>query len=200
MSLRIQQQTLDNARASLAAHYPNSPLWEAKNTSGTNIYALINGISKTLLTAENFLHILSSKFIPLDSFFVEDWEKALSIPDCCFDGTGTLEERRVDVIIKLASMAVQTRQDFIKLAEMLGVAISINSGDEISSFDLSFPFLFFGTNAESTYTLVVTYSGLSEDHFPFTFDFAFGNKLASKLECIFKKQMPDNCKLIFRSE
>ena len=48
------------------------------------------------------------------------WESAVGIPDSCFPGTGTIDERRAHVLLKLAKMNVQTAEEFVTLGISLG--------------------------------------------------------------------------------
>lgn len=200
MSLRIEKQTLENVANSLAAYYPNGKLWESKYIEGTNIRALIKGISGILFDAENFLEIYSSQFIPTNTvFFVEDWEQALSIPDQCFLGTGTIEQRRRDILVKLASLGVQTEADFIRLAAIFGIDVTITTGPEVGSFPMSFPLVFFATPADAVYTIIINFPLPTGNFFIYNFPIIFGDETQSILRCIFEQLIPDNCRVIFRS-
>jgi len=40
--------------------------------------------------------------------FLDEWERALGIPDDCFDLANTDDERRINILTKLAALGVQT--------------------------------------------------------------------------------------------
>lgn len=200
MSLSIKKQTLENVTNSLAQYLPDGFLWESKCIDGTNLRALLKGLSGVLLDAECFLKIYSSEFIPLNTIvFIEDWERALAIPDGCFLAMGTNEERRMDILIKLAGMGVQTENDFLVLATTLGVDITIERGAELSPFPITFPIVFFQDPQEAFFTIVVTFNATTGGFFTYNFAFPFGDVQKHKLECLFRKIIPANYKIVFRS-
>lgn len=200
MSVNIKKQTLENMTNSLAQYLPNGFIWESKFVEGTNLRAFLKGLSGALINTECFLEIYSSQFIPIDTVeFILDWEQALGIPDECFLGTGTNAERRADILIKLAQMGVQTEQDFLDLASTLGVDITIENGPEVAAFPVSFPITLFKDSQESIFTIIVTFNVATGESFIYDFAITFGDIQKTKLECIFKKIIPTNYKIVFRS-
>lgn len=215
MSLRVERHTLEEATDSLAAYLPGGPLWAGARSKpaldtaipgyalpgyavpgvdntdrGTKLYALLAGLSGLLLYAENFNYLYSSEFIPSAGgyAFLENWERALGIPDDCFPGPALAdkETRRLHVLVKLASLGVQTRADFERLAELLGfVGTTVQSG-----IDAGLP------EPEGQFTIVVnlpfTLAG-----FPLVFPIPFGTDEFEFLECLFLKLKPDNCAMVF---
>ncbi len=138
MSDLIIRHTQEEAINSLAAYLPGGELFESAYIPGTNFNALLAGLSGELLRAENFLFLYNSQFIPDDTtVFIEEWESAVGIPDDCFsiDEGDTNEERRLNILVKLASLGVQTAADFVNLALILGftgveVLPGVGSDDE----------------------------------------------------------------------
>ncbi|MEE9222974.1 MAG: putative phage tail protein [Nitrosomonadaceae bacterium] len=125
MSDLITRHTKTEMISSLAAYLPGGELFEAAFIPGTNFNALLAGLSGELLRAENFMFLYNSQFIPDDTtVFIEEWESALAIPDDCFiiDESDTNEQRRLNILVKLASLGVQTVDDFENLAAILGFA------------------------------------------------------------------------------
>ena len=88
MSLLIETKTIEEVHQSLAAYLPGGPLWEGAIVPGTNINAVMAGLSGLLLDTEIFAQIYNSEFIPSSegTSFLEDWEQAVGIPDECFPG------------------------------------------------------------------------------------------------------------------
>lgn len=124
MNLLIDNKILDEVQKSLSDYLPNGPLWESALIPGTNLNAILRGYAGSFLELENFLHIYSTEFIPstLGTSFLEDWERALLIPDGCFPGPDEPDRavRRLHVLVKLASLGIQTADDFERLATILG--------------------------------------------------------------------------------
>lgn len=118
---------LEHARM-LAAYLPNGKTFGGKNVPSANINQILRGVSGEVRTAEGYLVTLEEEYFPDETLlFLVEWEQAVGIPDDCFTGEGTLDARRVDVMVKLASLGVQTVQDFIDLAVIFGVDLSIDA-------------------------------------------------------------------------
>ena len=120
----IAKRTLEEVTQSLIDYLPNGPLWEGASIPGTNLHALITGLATALLDYETFLRIYNNEFIPssTETDFLENWERAVGIPDSCFPGPdeSDLDVRRLHVLVKLASLGVQTAADFENLATIMG--------------------------------------------------------------------------------
>ncbi len=119
----VVRHTQSEMIISLAAYLPGGELFESAFIPGTNFNALLAGLSGELLRAENFLFLYNSQFIPdQTTVFIEEWENALGIPDDCFTVSSgdTNEQRRINILVKMASLGVQTAEDFVNLATILG--------------------------------------------------------------------------------
>lgn len=123
MSLTIERHNETEMLQSLAAYLPGGELFQAAFIPGSNFNTLLAGLSGELLRAENYLFLYNSEFIPDETtVFIEEWESAVGIPDDCFTTTATEtnEVRRRNILVKLASLGVQTVGDFENLAVLLG--------------------------------------------------------------------------------
>ena len=189
MSLVIENRILEDVALSLAAYLPGGELWESAIIPGTNLNAVVLGMSGMLLDAETFLSVYSSEFIPLNTdIFIEDWEQALQIPDDCFPGPEEpiRANRRLHILVKLAALGVQTSDDFVNLAVIMGfVGTTVESG-----IDAGIP------EPEGQFTIVVGFA-FDENNFPLTFPIPFGSEQFTILECLFTKLKPDNCAIQF---
>ena len=190
MSLTIQKKEIEEVIRSLAAYLPGGPLWEGALIPGTNINAVIAGLSGLLLDTEVFNRIYNTEFIPSSNGtnFLENWEKAIGIPDDCFPGSDLNDRdiRRLHVLVKLASLGVQTADDFVRLAEILGyVGTTVTSG-----IDEGIP------EPDGQFTIVVK---LADEGIGFIYDFpiVFVSNQQTIVECLFRKLKPDNCDIIF---
>lgn len=123
MSLLIERHTSEEMLRSLAAYLPTGDVFTSALIPNSNLNLLLEGLSQELLRAENFLFLYNSQFIPSETtVFIEEWESALGIPDDCFliNESDTNEQRRLNILVKLASLGVQTSADFENLAAILG--------------------------------------------------------------------------------
>ena len=189
----------DHADA-LADYMPNGRLFEAKKIGNSNYRQLLRGIASELFTAEGYLISLNDEYLPDQTvLFLDEWESALGIPDSCFSGAGTIIERRRDILVKLASLGVQTANDFEGLGDIFGVSVKVHPGISFSSvFPATFPFIFFNSAKEARFTIIVDFTVEEASKFTLTFPFTFGSGEIGVLECLFSKLKPANCDIIFR--
>ncbi len=189
-----------HARA-LAAYLPNGKMFEAKNIQGSNFNQLLRGIAGEMRTVQGFLGTLAAEYFPDNTvLFLDEWERALGIPDDCFDGTGSADERRTHILVKLASLGIQTAQDFIDLAALFGAVAAVTPGADTAApsvFPMVFPLILDGPADELRFTIIVRLTAPDVDRFPLQFPFTFGSRLATILECLFNKLKPVNCRVVF---
>lgn len=94
---------------------------------GTNIDALLDGLSVELARADSHATRLTGEANPLTTTeLLADWERVAGLPDKC---AGTLEQttqgRRNALVAKLSSTGGQSPAYFIGVARALGYSISI---------------------------------------------------------------------------
>jgi hypothetical protein len=191
MSLTIETKDLELVTQSLAAHLPGGLLWEGALIPGTNINALLKGLSGLLLDTEVFNQIYSTEFIPSGegTSFLEDWERIVEIPgDGCFPGPAEPDRtvRRLHVLVKLASLGVQTADDFEALATSLGFpTVTVKSGIDEGIAE-----------PEGQFTIFVRFP-FTGNKFPLKFPIPFGTDEFGIIQCLFTKLAPDNCKVLY---
>lgn len=182
-------RTLEDNINALADYLPNGRTFEAKGISGSNFRQLLTGLSGELFNAQGYIKTLNDEFIPdLTNLFLGEWEQALGIPDSCFSGTGTNNERRRDILTKLAALGVQTVDDFEAVALIFGVTATVLPGIDSG--------VVFSSTAEARYTIVINLT--LPERFTYTFPITFGDSTTALLECIFNKLKPDNCQILFQ--
>ncbi len=190
---------LEQHTQALADYMPNGKLFEAKNISNSNFRQLLRGLAGELFTAQGYLITLEQEYFPdATNLFLSEWESALGIPDSCFSGEGTNDERRRDIVTKLSALGVQTDQDFIDLAAVFGVTVAVGPGIDEITFPITFPVVMFTTEQEARFTLVIRFTVESASRFPLVFPIVFGSGEIAILECLFTKLKPANCDIIFQ--
>ena len=104
-----------------------------------------------------------------------------------------------NVIIKLTALGVQTAEDFIALANLLGYeTIEIEAGTDFGGFPLPFPFTFFSTSKAAFNTIIVRLpTELAESQFPMNFPYPFSSFDIGILQRLFEKLKPATDNLIF---
>ena len=195
-------RTLDEQTQSLASYLPTGRAWGAKNIQGTITRGLLAGLAGELIRNEQLLEDFKNEILPDETTeFLDEWESALGIPDDCFTGTGSVVERRNDVLAKLASLGIQTAEDFRLLAlQIYGLVITITSPDPGETFPWTFPHTFGLSDREARFTIRVNYDEDTElKTFPYTFPIEFQERGNSILNCLFRKLKPANVDLFTTS-
>ena len=183
----------------LASFMPGGRAFLAAKLPSTTLRTLLYGLAAELVRVNAQINEITYEHqIDQTTLLIEQWESALGIPDCCFTNTGTLAQRRENVLIKLASCGVQSKQDFIDLAALLGYTVTITPGAERGIFPLTFPLYFFDCAQTARFLMIVTVDTTQVPNtFPFTFPFTFGSNIITGIECLFGKLKPANVEIIF---
>lgn len=196
----FKRRNLDDYTDSLSAYLPGGELFIAKSVQDSNFRKLLRGLAGELFRSNGLLREYDTEIIPdQTNKFLSEWESALGIPDTCLKGTGTNDERRRDILVKLAALGVQTDEDFEELAAQFGVTVDVSPGIDEITFPWVFPLSFwFSTNQEARYTIMVRFTVQEASRFTYTFPITFGDSLIGILECLFTKLRPANCDIIFQ--
>ena len=191
-------RNIEEQAQSLANYLPGGRLFKAANIRNSNFRKLLRGLAQELIKADDFIRVYQDEIIPNETVsFIDEWEAAVGIPDDCFSGAGTLTERRSHVLIKLASLGVQTAEDFIELGALFGIVLDVRSGSVNGNFPLVFPWRFYPSAIEARFTIVVSFTVTEANRFPLTFPIIFGDEQIGILECLFRKLKPANCDILF---
>ena len=200
VNVLFDRHSIDQQADSIADFLPPGIMFAGGKVTGTNLRSLLRGLGTELFRSEDLLKQYTEEYLPdCTVAFLDEWESAVGIPDDCFSGTGTNDERRRDVLAKLASLGIQTAQDFEDLAEIFGIDVDVQGGVEVGNvFPFTFPVLiFFNSAKEARFTIVVTFLEEAANSFTLQFPISFGDDLIGLLECLFTKLKPANCDIIF---
>jgi len=194
----ITTHNIEDQTNSLADYLPNGSLFRSKKTANSKLRNMLFGLGYQLLSAEQKL-ITTEYNLDINTSIelIEEWESMVKIPCSCFSGTGTIAERRRDVLIKL-NTSVQTEEDFLYLANLLGISIDITSGISFSTFPIEFPWIFFDSGKDARFTMVVDFNVSSSNSFPLIFPFTFDDQGTEIVRCLFNKLKPANVNIIYR--
>ena len=175
---------------------------------------LLRAIGHEIKRAHDLLRLFSEEIPGVDPItsnpvgmqkLISEWESAVGIPDTCFPGDGDLDTRRRHVLTKLASLGVQTNEDFETVARLFGFivqcqpglesALCVTRGGSITEADCRWTVVITFYLAE---TLTFTYTFLNRDPPPGPEDgLLFFDAQVPILECLFAKLIPANCQLRF---
>ena len=186
-------KTVSQMAISFANYHPGGKLFIAKNEPLKNLQKYIQGISEEAVLANNLLNAFNEQFYPDQTIdFLQEWEKALGIPDECLEIAGlTIQERRRDILVKLAGMAAQTAEDFEDVATAFGVASTVVGGLDPLVSPVIVP------DKTARFTIVVIF--IPPTVFPYTFPLTFGSDEITVLQCLFARMAPANCQVLFQS-
>jgi hypothetical protein len=188
---------VENAQI-LANLLPNGDFFTAKNNENSTFRKVLTGFSYELTRIQdkqfelNIEHDLTQTVNLIDR-----WETCVGIPDGCFKNTETLEQRRKQVIAKIAKMNISTAQEFIDLAAYLGYRIQILFGQNYGFFPMKFPILL-GDYTSIRFTVIIKFIDLTKpvNAFPMQFPFQLGGT-PNVIICIFAKLIQANIKLLY---
>ena len=189
---RLQAETL-------AAFLPDGKMFRAKYINESNLNKLLLGFGAELLRVHQTIdEFVCNYLINNSSFFIDEWELMVGIPDDCFPGAGSIEERTQHVLVKLASLNVIVEQDWIDLAAILGFEICIKNGGEAGIYPLSYPIEYFATAKEARFTMIVFIKGIPPTVYPLTYPLNYSSSADNILICVFEKLKPADTNLLFR--
>jgi hypothetical protein len=201
--MSITKHTITEQRDSLSKFFPSIRPLCAKDIPEKNFYKLLLGYAKEFVRMECAMIEAQQQQNPKNTtVFIEEWEKSLGIPDDCFSVTGTLAERRLNVVVKFALMNIQTKPDFIALAAIYGFDIEIVNFNPGTGFPFTFPFILVsGDSFEENFVVIIRFLNVPPPPpvavFPYTFPITFGVSEINIVQCLFEKLKPVDVELRF---
>jgi len=169
----FKKRDLEQYTDSLAAYLPGGILFAIKSFQDSNFRKLLRGFAGELFRSNGLLIEYSEEVLPdTTNKFLGEWESSLGLSP----GSGaTNEDRRRDILVRLASSGVQTSQDFIDLAAIFGIPVTVTG---------------------ITYTITVGVSIPIAETFPLEFEINFGSAEIELLRGLFENLIPANCELV----
>jgi uncharacterized protein YmfQ (DUF2313 family) len=183
----------------LSQYLRDDRLHEAKNTEDSTLRKILIGLASEWLNFRNKINEVSNEYnLQKTTALIQEWEGFVGIPDSCIPVSSTIEQRRLNVLLKLAGINATTESQFKKIAEILGYNIEVSNGVSTSTFPLTFPFLLISQDS-APFTIVITLpSSIQPSGFPLTFPFTLTSQQPAILDCLFNKLKPANTQLFFR--
>lgn len=183
----------------LAQYLRNDPLHASKNIEGNNLQKLLSGLALEFLRERDKVNEVYSEYDPNSTTkLLEEWETFVGIPDSCFTNTGTIEQRRKNILLKLVGSNATTAEQFEAIALVLGFTINVQAGGDVSVFPLQLPFIL-TPQADIPFVIVVTISSaLFTNTFPLILPFILGSDQTEILKCFLEKLKPAHCVIQYR--
>ncbi len=183
----------------IARFMPGGKAWITFRIVGHVANLILRGMAKENIRVYDTINLLFDSIPDETELFLDEWESALKIPDECFREHSNPIIRRRNIVIKLASLGVQTPADFVTLAALFGLSIEVNSGiDHVPPGDGGYgtaspPFAIpadFADVKTARNTIVIRVVVPADLTFPLDFPIPFTNPSKEEMECLFTKLKP----------
>lgn len=197
----FKTKTDSNQQETLASFVPNGRPFLAKRFPQAKLYKLLWGLALECGRAEGLLNDITLEHeIYQTTYLIEEWERALGIPDECIPVGSTIERRRDMVLLKLGAMGLQSEQDWIDFIAILGYTATIRQGTcyGIFPYTCTFPLYIFNQPSDARFDWEITVIGADVPCiFPFStlFPICFSDNITNILTCLFNKLKPKNTNL-----
>lgn len=194
-----KQVTLQDQANKLAQYLPNSREYEAKNIKDSNLRKILIGLSSEFLRLRSKVNYIYEQYDPRTTTdFIEEWESDVGIPDDCFSRNVSLEQRRQQVLLKIAGLNATTSEQFENIGNILGFNIVVTNAVDDATFPLTFPLLLASEEEKRFIIVVKLLDQQAGERFPLTFPLTFNSQFPAILRCLFEKIKPAHCKIFFR--
>ena len=193
------ERTNEQQASILAQYLRNDLLHQSKNKDGSVLRKVLLGLADEWINFRNKLNESVINYNPeKTTLLIEEWERFVGIPDDCIEIASSLEQRRMNILLKLSGINVSTEKQFKNIAKILGYEIEVSNGVDNSTFPLKLPFLLI-SEAAAPFTIVITLpASIKPIGFPLTLPFKLSEEQPDILKCLFDKLKPANTKVFFR--
>jgi uncharacterized protein YmfQ (DUF2313 family) len=179
---------MKNYFKNLAFYFPSGKIWNLKNNRayifGKLIYALSKQFEKTDIIIEDFF----KKYSPYiaTEYWLNLWENILGIPDDIFFLSTNLDQRRQFILAKLYLRNIYNLDSYYRLAEILGLDISITRGTvENSRLPFKLPQMLLGSSLDKNFIIIIKCNNISKSKLPKILPFSL--KSENDNDVIFQK-------------
>jgi len=195
-------RSLDTHLQTVVELLPGGRPFLAAQIPGTTFRKMLLGLVSIIKDHEDtLLQITEEHYITDTTLLIDQWERALGLPDRCLSVSGkTLFERRNQVLFKLAA-SIQTAEDFVYVCSFVGIDIRIRPCASYGIFALPFGVTCFDRPQTARFTAHVTVLVDSFPNlFPLDFPISFGSSTVDKIICFLRRIIPANSLLLFNYE
>lgn len=200
----FRDKTREEHADSLSHFLPSGKVFLTSRMPVTRLRGLLLGLAEELYRVENTLNTITYEHqIDQTTLLIEEWEKALGIPDDCLKGGGTIEERRRLVLIKLTALSAQSVEDFIRIAGLFGFEIEVIPGAcrGIFPIDCGFPLIFYQYPQDARFDWIVIFKRITDPCvFELPFPVCFSTTGYNLMICLFNKLKPANTHILYEWE
>jgi uncharacterized protein YmfQ (DUF2313 family) len=173
--------TAEQIRDALLEVLPNGYFWQWKDNKESNLYKVVQSYALGLVNYFN--DIQNRAWVELNPSttidYISVWESIVGIPDGCLSITGTLQDRRKQVLSRLAGFNITTVADVKNYLTSAGYTFIdvINARDYVNGQGFDYVFDIWNPSPnEARYSLVLILEA--------------GNPDNNTIECIVRKIKP----------
>ena len=125
----FQFEPRGDALERLLHHTPLGAAWVAFRVECTKAYSFWQSVAAGLNDLDVALCRMIHEFDPRTTDeLISEWETSVSLPDPCLPAASDLQERRNWVMFRLNKKRWTTAQDWIDLAKLFGLTITVTPG------------------------------------------------------------------------
>lgn len=200
-----QLEPRNDAIQTVQAHFPVGEAWNAVRMTGKWFYKLVQAFSDAYEDMSEALCRLAAELSPYTTDqLIDEWERAVGLPDACFPAATTLEERRTWVLFRLDKRRWSTAQDWIDLAALFGLTITITPGWRIqkpSVYPPCYPIRYINLHYLGRFHVFIdVQDGCGDGGYPYTYPMTYGfGTRCDALRCIIERVKPANVVVIWNN-
>jgi len=102
----LKERTQTQQADILAQYLRDDNLHEAKNREGSTLRKILLGLASEWLNFRSKINEVYNEYNPKTTTkMIEEWERFVGIPDNCIPVASTIEQRRLNVLLKLAGIS-----------------------------------------------------------------------------------------------
>lgn len=193
----LESESLDlNDPSTLVEHFPVGAAWESARKEGTIQRDLITGWSKIILRVEKRqLQLAEAGDITNNTLLINEWERRLGIPDKCFSGTGTIEDRQKDIICKTTLMHGNRIEDLKAVCAFYEIDCEITPATIFGFNDYNtyeYPFTYVDSSGQELFNhvnIALPAGNTSGFDYNFSYEFEGDTPEINKLKCILETML-----------
>lgn len=175
----------------------------SKRITTKTLFKFLKGVAKSFKSIEEKANeLINGRLLTESTTNLDEWERVVGVPDECYDGLGTIENRQRYTLAKLSADGVSTAEQLEWICSVLGFSVTIIPGHFF--WDNPDPRVSLSTEKESRFTIVFEIDFLqsiaSPDTFSYTFPFIFGENPERIMKCFMRKIIDSNVNAQFISK
>ena len=130
----LKERTQPQQADTLAQYLRDDSLHEAKNRDDSTLRKILLGLASEWLNFRNKINEVVNEYnLQKTTLLIQEWEQFVGIPDSCIPVASTIEQRRLNVLLKLAGINATAEKQFKNVASILGYNIEVSNGVSTST-------------------------------------------------------------------